>query len=170
MTRLFLTALLAGTMLAGAATAQTPPTQDGGGRGTMRADTDGDGRISRAEAIAESDARFARMDANGDGKLCGDENRRRGRRDAQVADAAAPPPPPTSEMAKPAADGDACVSRDEFHARAMRRFDRLDTNHDGLIDAAEMQAMSDRMMRMREQRRSGDMPPPPPPSPQDPGQ
>ncbi len=174
-TFLFATAL-AGTMLSTGATAQTPPTQIGGGRGMMRADTDGDGRISRTEALAQADERFTRMDANNDGKLCGDEMPHR-RMPPPPADGSAPPPPMGGKhMMKHDTDGDGCRSRDEFRAQAMKRFDKLDTNHDGFIDQSEMSAMRDRMMQMRERRHGGsadgaaaDMPPPPAP-PQDPGQ
>ncbi|WP_425229517.1 hypothetical protein [Sphingomonas sp.] len=41
--------------------------------GMMRADTDGDGAISRAEYLAAAGVRFDRMDANHDGKLTPDE-------------------------------------------------------------------------------------------------
>lgn len=41
----------------------------GGGFGLGRADTDGDGAISQAEMRASTDQRFARMDANSDGKI-----------------------------------------------------------------------------------------------------
>ncbi|MEO5867086.1 MAG: EF-hand domain-containing protein [Sphingomonas sp.] len=169
MKSLLLAAMLVGTTLAGAAMAQsqTGTVQDAAGRGMMRADTDGDGRISRVEAMTEADARFARMDANGDGKLCGDENMRHGRHEAPPADGTMPPPTPARGTAKADTDGDGCVSRDEFRAGAMRRFERLDTNHDGFIDAAERQAMSDRMTQMRQRRQGGDVAPP---SPQDPGQ
>jgi len=39
------------------------------GGGGMKADTDGNGQVSRAEAEAGAAARFARMDANNDGAL-----------------------------------------------------------------------------------------------------
>jgi Ca2+-binding EF-hand superfamily protein len=44
-----------------------------GGKGFMRADTDGDGVITRDEALAASDKRFARLDTNGDGVLTQEE-------------------------------------------------------------------------------------------------
>jgi Ca2+-binding EF-hand superfamily protein len=34
-------------------------------------------------------------------------------------------------------NGDGSVTREEFEARALKRFDRIDANHDGVIDATE---------------------------------
>lgn len=51
-----------------------------GGRGFLRADTDEDGQVSRAEIMASAEARFDRADANGDGYLTKDEMPRRGER------------------------------------------------------------------------------------------
>ena len=44
-----------------------------GEKGFLRADTNGDGVISRDEALARSDKRFARLDGNGDGVLTQEE-------------------------------------------------------------------------------------------------
>ena len=57
----------------------------------MRADTDGDGAISRQEFIAQAGERFARMDRNNDGRLTAEEmgGRRRGARAGMT-----PPAPP----------------------------------------------------------------------------
>jgi hypothetical protein len=44
--------------------------------------------------------------------------------------------------------------------RAAKRFDRLDANHDGKLDAAELAAARP----MRGPRGGGDMPPPAPPA------
>jgi Ca2+-binding EF-hand superfamily protein len=46
---------------------------DHGGKGFMHADTNGDGTISRDEALAASDKRFARLDTNGDGVITQEE-------------------------------------------------------------------------------------------------
>ena len=88
----YLAALLLGTLAIGVAhaaqTTQTPPppppAADAPPRGMMgarameRLDTDGDGRISRAEFAAASQERFQRMDANGDGFLDAGERMPRG--------------------------------------------------------------------------------------------
>ena len=44
-----------------------------GGKGFGHADTNGDGAISRDEALAGSDKRFARLDTNGDGVVTQEE-------------------------------------------------------------------------------------------------
>ena len=68
MRKLLFAAALAGTAIGGVAIAgQAGP---GAGGGMMRADTDGDGRISRAEFLARADARFARLDTTIYAPLC----------------------------------------------------------------------------------------------------
>jgi hypothetical protein len=189
MNRVFLAAALAGASFTGAAVigptaAQTAPAPKG--------DADGDGVLTRDEAMAQADARFDRMDVNKDGKLSADEMRPRG---PMGGPGMPPPPPPGTEGAPPPppppggpgmggrgaggrmlaridTNGDGEIDREEFRAQAARRFDRMDTNKDGKIDAAERQAARDAMERMRGRRgNGGDMPPPPPNAPADkPGQ
>lgn len=188
MNRVFLAAALAsasfmGIALVGPTAAQTAP--------APRGDANGDGVLTRDEAMAQADARFDRMDANKDGKLTSDEMRPRGRMGgAEVpppppppADGAAPPPPPPGGpamggrgfgdrmFARLDTNGDGVIDREEFRAQAARRFDRMDTNKDGKIDAAEREAARDAMRSMRGPRGNGGDMPPPPPAPEDkPGQ
>lgn len=111
-----------------AAAPQDAPPGRGPGGMLIRADTNGDGVITRQEFMAASDARFARMDANKDGKLTADERQgRRGGRMGATADA----------------NGDGVVTLEEQRAQAARTFDRLDRNKDGKIDASEIAAMRD---------------------------
>ncbi|WP_375380782.1 hypothetical protein [uncultured Sphingomonas sp.] len=125
----------------------------GGGAGMMRmADANGDGIVTRAEYTAAVDARFDRMDRNHDGVLSPDEMPARGEwrggRGGQGG-ADAPPPPPPNALSPQATGtppapaytaGRPPETRDQYRAAAMRRFDRMDTNHDGRIDQAEMAA------------------------------
>lgn len=135
---LFATTVLA-LLVPMAAIAQTPPsgTQANGGggpiAGMMRADTNGDGKISRAEADVQAGARFDRMDTNHDGFLGADEMTGPGARMLSRADA----------------DHDGKLSRAEYLVQAGNRFDRIDANRDGQITSDEMKAWSDRARGMQ---------------------
>ncbi|GGB32848.1 hypothetical protein GCM10011380_22870 [Sphingomonas metalli] len=116
-----------------------------------RADADGDGVVTREEAMAA----FDRLDTNHDGRLTAEERRAgrpdragfamRGGRDGEDRrerwgdrrggpDGERRGPPPGGPMP------DREMTRADFLARAGDRFDRLDTNHDGRIDRAEIAA------------------------------
>ena len=123
----------------------------GPGGGLMSADTDHDGKISRAEFMAQSAERFAKLDANGDGQISGDEMKammermREGRgmrgrpgMGGEAADATMPPPPPPP----PGAEGGP-MGGHHGH-RGAGRLERLDTNRDGKISRDEMRADADR--------------------------
>lgn len=123
----------------------------GGGRrggGMMRLDTDGDGRVTRAEFDAQSGAMFARMDTNRDGTV-------------DKAEMAALPG--GGRMATRAdRDGSGTLTRAEYDAQSTQRFARMDMNSDGVIDAAELQS---RPMGGRGQRRAAPPAPPVAPTP-----
>jgi hypothetical protein len=123
---------------------------DHGGRGAHmleRADTDNDGAISRAEAVAARAATFQRLDANADGAidLATEMRRHRGRGGAEGgpapgADARSEGRPEARNQARGApldANADGRVSRDEFMAR-LPMFDRLDADRDGRVTRAEL--------------------------------
>ena len=133
MRKLFLAAAFAGTMTGAAALAgqAAPAGQDApGGRGgmMMRADTNGDGKISQAEFTAMMDQRFTRMDKNGDGFITADE----------LGDMAGRGPGGGVMAAD--TDHDGKVSHAEFTALAAARFTKLDANGDGQITPDEMSA------------------------------
>ncbi len=75
-------------------------------------DTDGDGRVSRAEYIAHMTRNFDRIDTDGNGVLEGDE---------------LPP------GAKP-------VTRADYEKSLAAVFARQDSNRDGFLDARELAA------------------------------
>ena len=184
MNRVFLAAALASASfmavaLVGPTAAQTAAAAKG--------DANGDGVLTRDEAMAQADARFDRLDTNKDGRLTPDEMQPH--RPMGSADATPPPPPPADGASPPPmtgpggrgfggrmfarldTNGDGVIDREEYRALAARRFDRMDTNKDGKVDAAERQAARDAMGQMRGMRGGGDMPPPPPSAPTDkPGQ
>ncbi|VVT03905.1 conserved exported hypothetical protein [Sphingomonas sp. EC-HK361] len=85
---------------------------------------------------------------------------------AQTTPTAPATPPPAMKHRGMGQDAnrDGVITRQEALDAAGKRFDRMDTNHDGKIDAAEMKAMRD-LRQMRGiggpyGRRGGDTPPP----------
>jgi Ca2+-binding EF-hand superfamily protein len=154
MKKLVLAAALGGTLFAGAAIAgQTAPTaQPRAERHMTRLDTDQSGTISRAELVAAAEARFARRDADGDGQLSAAEMTRkhmRGHRRHHRGHA--------GMFKRFDANGDGMLTRDEAQAqgaaRALKRFDRIDGNHDGRVDQAEVaQHRAERKAHRQERR------------------
>ena len=101
----------------------------------QKADTNGDGIVTRAEFTAARDRLFTRLDRNGDGYLTKDDAppRLAARRKGQGSGLA-------QAMAMLDKDGDGRVSRAEFVDGPGLIFQRADTNHDGVVDAAELAA------------------------------
>lgn len=106
-------------------------------------DADDDGNITRAELSANLDARFEKLDTNGDGQIS----------DAELD--AARDLRKSEKFARFDTDGDGSISKDEKKAvRALRDEtrtkhdgdrraafrDMLDTNGDGVITKAELEA------------------------------
>jgi Ca2+-binding EF-hand superfamily protein len=133
---LALAALLAGTAMAG-----DQPRSDAPG---MRADTDGDGRVSRAEATAAASQRtgdwFDKADLDKDGYVTGDElkqgreTRREQRREEMKAHMDA-------RFKEADANGDGLLSLDEAQAKMPKlaeRFSALDTDKNGLLSREEL--------------------------------
>ncbi len=134
-------ALLLITGPALAAPDDLPAAAEKGGRapsGLMRYDTNKDGVVDRAEWKAGQEARFKRLDTNGDGKLTQDELFAR---TPAIGNSVLP----TDRQAQRQstyfqlldADKDGVVTLAEFMAQADRNFARCDINKDGRIDTAE---------------------------------
>lgn len=143
-------AALGATAITGIAVAQTSSSPQSAR--ALRGDSNGDGSLSRAEFVAKAEQRFARMDANRDGRVTREERREirggkhRGGKGMRGG-----------RFQRMDADRDGRVSRAEAFARPTRMFDRADTNRDGYIDQAEQQALKGK----RAERRGGrDMAPP----------
>jgi hypothetical protein len=127
-----------------AGTAPTPNAQPGQWRQQFfdKIDTNHDGTISRAEYQAWVDGRFAKLDANGDGVVNADE----------VATS-----PMAAERAEKRAQGfvrrydttgNGEVSRADFEAKEMQRFDRM-SNGAGSVTEDQFTAAATRSFKHR---------------------
>ncbi|MEM7499601.1 MAG: calcium-binding protein [Pseudomonadota bacterium] len=94
-----------------------------------RADANGDGRVTAAEARALRDARVARIDTNGDGLIS--------RAEAEAAAQARAAHRARIDFARRDLDGDGFLDAAEREAGAARRFTRLDIDGDGAVTRSE---------------------------------
>jgi hypothetical protein len=128
--------------------------------------------ISRAQAIAAADHRFAQFDSNGDGQLDGDEMRQAfaGRGGSRQERFAQMTPEQRERMEERRAErrrgregGESGehgegrrrgargpVTLEQFRERALRRFDRLDADGNGVISVAEQEQARARLAERRE--------------------
>jgi Ca2+-binding EF-hand superfamily protein len=122
-------------------------------------DTNKDGVITKDELQAarkaRHDARFARLDKDGNGSISREEfdaghdrpgkHRRGGARHGG--------PGGHGGFGQGMFDGnkDGKITKEEFQSRALARFDRLDTNHDGVVTADERKAAWTAMKARRAQ-------------------
>lgn len=102
----------------------------------LEADTNDDGQITKAEATAFKEKKFAEIDKNGDGVLTDDERPRRG-----GGDKAGRP----GRMHRADADGDGKVTKAEFVVGSTRWFERLDADGDEIITQQELESAEQRM-------------------------
>lgn len=148
MRKVLLAAAGAAVLAAGAcglAQAQNGPATDGARHGVFQADANSDGVLTRAEFDAGREATFARLDADRNGQLSREEMRaersergdrgHRGRRGGHRGG-------PGLERAD--ANNDGNITRDEFLARPLEMFNRIDANHDGVIQASERPQRAER--------------------------
>jgi len=99
-----------------------------------RADANGDGIVTKAEFTQARAKMFDRLDRNHDGYLSADDKPRFSFRKSSNGDRL------QQMVLMLDKDGDGRVSRDEFVNSPSLLFERADTNHDGVVDAAELTA------------------------------
>lgn len=137
--RLFMAAALAATAMTGVAiAAQDTPSAAMQGAKKTPADANRDGVITRAEILAQADAQFKRLDADGDGQIYAEERTAmRGKRGGGMKKMGMG----QGRLAQFDTDGDGQISAEERgearEAMKGQRQARLDTDNDGTITDAE---------------------------------
>lgn len=99
-----------------------------------RADRNGDGKVTKAEALALEEAHFSELDANKDGYLTHDEMRaafskHRGDKKASGE----------GRFAKKDKNGDGKLTQDEVPRMPKEFFEKVDANKDGALTKAEFE-------------------------------
>jgi len=150
--KLGLAALVFAGGMTGIASADGPRGERGMGQVDFETlDRTGDGLLTGEDFAAAADARFAELDADGDGEVTEAEFLERAGENA--AERAA------EMFARLDADGDGVLSRDVFEARGAdrgrgmgRMIARFDSDGDGAIDAGEFETARAEMREMRRER------------------
>jgi Ca2+-binding EF-hand superfamily protein len=111
--------------------------------GIHRLDTDGDGRLSRAEHAAAARKMFEGMDGDHDGKVTADEMQAtlahtKGRRPSRSMKAANLTAADKIKLSD--ANHDGVLTIEEHLAAATTNFDRMDGDKDGLLSSTELAA------------------------------
>lgn len=139
-------ALVLGALAVAAAGAHAQIGRPDAAQRFAEADANHDGQVSLAEFQAARAARFAKADRNGDGVLTDDDLPRFARSNPAM-------------LAKIHAmqhgadrDGDGRITREEFDEAGNHLFALADANHDGVVDAAEMRQVAQRMQSLAAQR------------------
>jgi hypothetical protein len=123
-----------------------------------RADIDKNGQLTKAELTAHLDQRFKAIDTNGNDQIETAEMqaakqerqvKRAERREARSGETAGKRSgehrggKQAGKRGQIDANGDGIITRDEFGARALKRFDRADANGDGVVTQEERTAMKE---------------------------
>jgi Ca2+-binding EF-hand superfamily protein len=131
-----------------------------------RLDTNHDGKLDQADRQARQKARFDRLDTDRDGAVSYAEFS--GKRDAARQERSGRRGERFSGHHRVAlhgfagragvvrmadADKDGAITRAEFHAAALQRFDRLDADKDGTVTRDEAKAARDTMRQQWQPRR-----------------
>jgi Ca2+-binding EF-hand superfamily protein len=139
-----------------------------------RLDANHDGKIDTADRAVRQKARFDRIDANHDGQVSYAEfTAMQGQRDQKRAGARGEHGQRGQHFGRHGghrfamggfarrggmvrladADKDGTITKAEFQAAALSRFDRLDANHDGTVTRDEAKAARDNMRQQWQARR-----------------
>lgn len=105
-------------------------------------DTDGDGRVTRAEYSAGALMQFAKLDASGDGIISADEVSASSEKSTSKLKFWSKDDKASAQDMLSSCDqnNDGQVSRDEHRAGVERKFAELDTNGDGALTENELAA------------------------------
>lgn len=128
----------------------------GGGKAFERADTNGDGVVSAEEIAAAREARFDKMDVDGDGYLTeADREAAKAKHEAKRADRMEKRRAKREEhRAEIDTDGDGKISREEFMAAESGRLAQMDADGDGNITKEEAEAAKESFKKKRKAKRS----------------
>jgi Ca2+-binding EF-hand superfamily protein len=102
-------------------------------------DTDGDGRVSRAEFQAGKQAKFDKMDNNNDGVVTTDKETAKAEKKHWWSRS----DKSNDKVVKADTNADGQVTASEQSATADAWFTKADTNNDGYLSASELQAAHD---------------------------
>ena len=145
-------AVLAGAAGLAMAQQQTPEDRP---FGLFQADSNNDGTLTRSEFDTGRTARFQALDANHDGALTHEEMRAgRGEHGGRGHHGRGGRRGMHGGLEGADANNDGNITREEFLARPMQMFARLDANNDGVISAGERPQRGER--RGSEGRRHAD--------------
>jgi Ca2+-binding EF-hand superfamily protein len=115
----------------------------GPGPHMRKVDANQDGAVTRAEALADRAAWFAKMDGDKDGFITSAEIDAAGERARQERQ--------ERRLARLDTNKDGKVSKAEFDAAPSPMFERLDTDKNGAVDRDELSAARERHHRRRPQ-------------------
>lgn len=105
------------------------------------ADTDGDGKISKAEADAASEKKFREADLDGNGSVSFEEFQALAEKRRLMK--------LKHRFERSDKDGNGTLSSDELGSRHSSRFERMDTDGDGEISEEEREAAHKKMRKHR---------------------
>lgn len=135
------------------------------GGGLKQLDANGDGQITLQEAQAQAAKHFDAVDANHDGQISQTERAqmfaaRQAKRQAQgKGQGKGQAKMQGKRQGKqgfkgPDANGDGVLTRSEALAAAQQRFQRMDTDKNGVVSATELQQLQQKRMQRMQKRQS----------------